>query len=170
MTAPIRHCLLTESLFETGIGTLTLARGSAFGQVAVGAFLLDAFCLGVKDAMFRIMEGKQLAAYLDMLNTATPMIAVDPSYARKLLRDLVLWSGSLGFQPHQDFATVEPLFGDVDPQACETAFEFGQGGKPLYMPGPSEPPLLVRRRMDQLSRQLGPGGFDYIVPVQEESW
>jgi hypothetical protein len=98
------------------------------------------------------------------------MIAVDPSYARKLLRDLVLWSGSLGFQPHQDFATVEPLFGDVDPQACETAFEFGQGGKPLYMPGPSEPPLLVRRRMDQLSRQLGPGGFDYIVPVQEESW
>jgi len=97
-------------------------------------------------------------------------VPVDPSYARKLLRDLVLWSGSLGFQPHPDFATVEPLFGDVDPQACDAAFEFGQGGKPLYMPGPSESPMLVRRRMDQLSRQLGTDGFHYIVPASEPAW
>jgi hypothetical protein len=168
--APIRHCLLTESLFETGIGTLVLARGSVAGQLAVGAFLLDAFCLGVKDVMFRPMEGSQLAAYLDRLSAVTPQVPVDPSYARKLLRDLVLWSGSLGFQPHPDFTTVERLFGDVDPEACETAFEFGQDGKPLYVPGPSEPPLLVRRRMDQLSRQLGPDGFHYIVPVQGPAW
>jgi hypothetical protein len=169
-TAPIRHCLLTESLFETGMGTLILARGSAVGQCAVGAFLLDAFCLGVKDVMFRTLEGGQLATYLGRLSAATPLVPVDPSYARKLLRDLVLWSGSLGFQPHADFTTVERMFGDVDPQACEAAFEFGQDGKPLYVPGPSEPPLLVRRRMDQLSRQLGPDGFHYIVPVQGPAW
>ena len=169
-TAPIRCCLLTECLLEIGMGTLVLARGSAVGQVAVGVFLLDAFCLGVKDVMFRTIEGHQLATYLAKLSAATPMVPADPSYARKLLRDLVLWSGSLGFQPHPDFATVERLFGDVDPQACDAAFEFGQGGKPLYMPGPADSPMLVRRRMDQLSRQLGPGGFDYIVPVSEPAW
>jgi hypothetical protein len=168
--APVLHCLLTESLHETGIGTLVLARGSALGQATAAGFLLDVFCLGVKDVMFRAMERRQLATYLDMLGAATPLLPVDPGYARKLLRDLVLWSGSLGFQPHPDFATVERLFGDVDPQACETAFEFGHGGKPLYVPGPSESPLLIRHRMDQLSGQLGSEGFDYIVPVHDSVW
>ena len=165
--APVLHCLLTESLHETGIGTLVLARGSALGQVTAAGFLLDVFCQGVKDVMFRAMEDRQLATYLDMLGDATPLVPVDPGHARKLLHDLVLWSGSLGFQPHPDFATVERLFGDVDWRACETAFEFGHGGKPLYMPGPSEPPLLVRHRMDQLSGQLGSEGFDYTVPARD---
>ncbi len=169
-TGPIKCCLLTESLLETGTGTLLFARGPTLGQVAVLVLLLDTFCLGVKDVVFRAVEGRQLAAYLDTVSAAAPMIPVEPSYARKLARDLVRWSGLLGFQPHPDFTTVERLFGEVDPLACETAFEFGQGGKPLYMPGPSDSPMLVRRRMDQLSRQLGPAGFDYIVPVQEDSW
>ncbi|HET6236854.1 MAG TPA: hypothetical protein VFE41_18110 [Acetobacteraceae bacterium] len=168
--APVLHCLLTESLHETGIGTLVLARRSALGQVTAAGFLLDVFCLGVKDVMFRAMEGRQLGTYLDMLGAATPLVPVDPGYARKLLRDLVLWSGSLGFQPHPDFATVERLFGDVDPQTCKTAFQFGHGGKPLYVSGPSEPPLLVRHRIEQLSGQLGSDGFDYIVPAHDSAW
>lgn len=169
-TAPILDCLLAESLFESGIGTLALARGSLIGQPAVAVFLLDTFCLGVKDVMFRTLEGRQLTTCLDRLSDATPMVPVDPGYARKLLRDLVRWSGALGFQPHPDFAVVEALFGKVDAQACETVFAFGQDGKPLYMPGPSEPPLLVRRRIEHLSRQLGPDGFHYIVPLQEQAW
>lgn len=165
--APIQCCLLTECLFETGIGTLLFARGSGSGQLVVGAFLLDTFCIGIKDIVLRPMEAAQLDSYLDVLSAATLMAPVDPSYARKLLRDLVQWSGSLGFKPHADFAAAERLFGDIDPQACETSFKFGQEGKPLYMAGPSEPPPLVRRRMDQLSTQLGSDGFHYIVPVHQ---
>jgi hypothetical protein len=165
--APIQCCLLTECLFETGIGTLLFARGSGAGQFVVGVFLLDTFCLGIKDIVLRPMAAAQLDDDLDMLSAATLMVPVDPGYARKLVRDLAQWSGSLGFQPHADFAMAERLFGDIDPQACETTFKFGQGGKPLYMAGPSEPPPLVRRRMEQLSTQLGSDGFDYIVPVHE---
>lgn len=169
-TAPILYCLLAESLFESGIGTLALARGSLIGQPAFAVFLLDTYCQGVKDVASRTLEGQQLMSYLDRMSDATPMLPVDPAYARKLLRDLVRWSGALGFQPHPDFAAVEGLFGKVDPQTCETTFAFGRDGKPLYMPGPSEPPLLVRRRIEHLSRQLGPDGFHYIVPMQQPAW
>jgi hypothetical protein len=165
--APIHCCLLTEGLFEHGTGTLLLARGSGAGQLVVGVFLLDTFCLGIKDIVLRPMEAAQLDAHLDTLSAATLMVPVDPGYGRKLLRELAQWSGSLGFEPHTDFAVAERLFGDVDPQACEASFQFGRGGKPLYMPSPSESPLLVRRRMEQLSGQLEPGGFAYIVPVEE---
>jgi hypothetical protein len=113
------------------------------------------------------MTVAQLDDYRARLSDSTLMAPVDPGYARKLVRDLAQWSGSLGFKPHADFALAERLFGDVDPQTCEARFEFGRGGKPLYMPGPSESPHLVRRLMDRLIERLGVGEFDYFVPVEE---
>ncbi|MGA3402490.1 MAG: hypothetical protein ABSC95_25040 [Acetobacteraceae bacterium] len=162
---PVRDCLCTENLFEIGMGTLTLARGSTAGSVVVGACLLDTFCRGVKDVMIRTMSGEEFEAYVDKLDDATPLVPVDPGHARKLLRDLTRWSGSLGFQPHRDFATVERLFGDVDPQACDTTFEFGMNGKPLYTSGPGEASAASRRDVEQLRAQLGPDGFHYMVAV-----
>jgi len=169
-TTPILRCLLAENLFESGIGYLVLVRGVAIGQPAIAVFLLDPFCLGVRDVLFRTVDGPQLAPVLDHLNGAAPLVPVDPGYARKLLRDLVQWAGALGIQPHQDFAVVERLFGDIDPQACHMAFEFGQAGKPLYVAGPMEPAMLVRQRINQLSRRLGEGGFEYVVPVPKYGW
>jgi len=34
---------------------------------------------------------------------------------------------------HRDFAVVERLFGDVKAEACDTTFQFGYEGKPLYV-------------------------------------
>lgn len=162
---PIRCCLYTERLFETGVGTVLLARGNKVGPLAVAGFLLDTFCLGVKDVLFREMADYQLEHYRDMLGQATPLVPVDPCYARKLLRDLTRWSGSLGFQPPREFVTVERLFGNTDPQACDATFEFGMSGKPLYVPGPSETMAVSRQHIEQLRDQLGVGGFDFVFPV-----
>jgi hypothetical protein len=166
---PIRCCLLSENQFEIGMGTLILARGAAVGPVAVAAFMLDTFCLGVKDVMFRTMEGEQLKGHLELINQATPLVPVDPGYARKMLRDLVQWSASLGFDPPRDFRALEGLFGDVNLQTCDTNFVFGQNGKPFYIPGPFESPSLVRRRMGQLQAHLGTDGFDYMIALEAAS-
>jgi hypothetical protein len=83
--------------------------------------------------------------------------------ARKLLRDVVAWSRSIGFAPHRDFAVVERLFGDVDSNASDAAFQFGREGKPVYVPGPGESSQQVLRRVAHLQRTLGEGGFDLIV-------
>jgi hypothetical protein len=39
----------------------------------------------------------------------------------------------IGFAPARDFAVVERLFGDVQAEACDAAFQFGYEGKPLYV-------------------------------------
>ncbi len=165
--APIRCCLLSEGLFGNGMGTLLLARGSGVGQLMVGAFLLDTFGLGIKDIVLRPMGAAQLDGYLDMMNAATPMTPVDPGYGRKLLRELAQWSASRGFNAHPDFVATERLFGDVDPQTCQDTFEFGLGGKPLYVGDLSDAPLLLSRRMDQSIEHLEPDGLADVVPEQE---
>jgi hypothetical protein len=158
--APIRYCLLTESLFETGMGTLILARGATPHHLAFGAFLLDVFCLGIKDVTFESLESDEFDRYVDVTDAGSPLASVDPSDARKLLRDLASWSQSIGFPPHRDFAPVERLFGDVSADASEMDFQFGSDGKPLYIPGPFDSATLIRRRMEQLLKHLGSDGFE----------
>ena len=160
---PIRACLLSEELFDTGMGTLILARGATVGPIFFEAYLLDTFCRGVKDVMFRTMDQDQLDFCIDRLEAASPMTAVDPSYARKLVRDLVRWSRSIGFPPPRDFAALERLFGDVDADACTTEFGFGQDGKPFYISGLNETTNDGLRAVKHLQTELGAGNFEYLV-------
>ena len=99
--SPIRHCFLTESLFDDGMGTLVLARGVTPHYLELSSFLLDTFCLGIKDVMFRSLEGETFEMYMSAADAASPLVSVNPGYARKLLRDLASWSQSIGFAPHQ---------------------------------------------------------------------
>jgi hypothetical protein len=52
-SAPIHTCLVNDALFESGNGTLILVRGAADGRMAMAAFMLDVYCAGVKDVIFR---------------------------------------------------------------------------------------------------------------------
>jgi hypothetical protein len=141
--APIQHCLLTESVFEIGMGTLVLARGATRHHLALSSFLIDVFCLAIKDVMFESVEGEAFEMYVDAMDAGSPMASVDPSYARKLLRDLAPWSQSIGFSPHRDFAAVERIFGDVSADASDVVFRFGRDGKPFYVPGPNDTAPLI---------------------------
>jgi hypothetical protein len=160
--APIQHCLLQDALFEAGIGTLILARGLSQDHLNVGVFLVDVSCLGVKDVLFQSIGAAEFELLVANAGAASPLVDVDPSYARKLLRDVTVWSRSIGFSPHRDFAAVEPLFGDVRAEACDMTFQFGRDGKPVYAPGPFETPAQVRLRLEQLRRRLGNEGFEAI--------
>lgn len=161
---PIQHCLLTKSLFEDGIGSLILARGAI--SLHVASFLLDTFCLGIKDVVFKQMNAESFEMCVDAFGAATGMTSVDPSYARKLLRDLAAWSRTIGFAPHRELAAVERIFGDVDADACDAVFRFGLNGKPFYIPGPLATAFINRQRIEQLRRSVGEDGFGFETELQ----
>jgi len=162
--APIQYCLLTESILEGGLGTLVLARGLTPDQVVLGSFLLDTLCLGIKDVMVKTVVEDELEMYVEAMGAASPLVPVEPSYARKLVRELAAWAQSIGFAPHRDFAAVEQLFGDVSADACDVTFRFGRDGKPIYMPGPTESSSIIRSRIEQLQRKFGNDGFTLGLP------
>ena len=141
-----------------------LSRKTGARDLALGGFLVDAYCLGVKDAMFRELDEDEMEELLDGAAATAPLTPVDPPYARKLMRDAAAYAQSLGLPPHPDYASVEPLFGDVAADACDVAFKFGHEGRPFYVPGPTESPTQIRRRIDRLRRHLGDDGFDFGIP------
>jgi hypothetical protein len=160
---PIRKCLLSEQLFETGLGTLILVRDLPDARFGLATFLLDVFCLGIKDVHFRSADVEEIGTYIAVMDDVDAMASVEPAYARKLMSDLAAWSGSLGFTPHRDFARVEPIFGEVSVADSDATFEFGKDGKPFYVPGPYDSPSMIESRIEQLCSRLGSEGFEYEV-------
>ncbi|MGJ4953321.1 hypothetical protein [Bradyrhizobium sp. HKCCYLS20291] len=138
------------------MGTLVLTRGHT-SPYNMAVFLLDSFALGVKDVMFRTMEGAQIEQYMAMADAGGTMVPLAPSEARKLLRELAAWSKTHGFAPHRDFATVEKFFGDVNADDSDSVFQFGRDGKPVLISGefdPDEELLLLDEALDtQLADQ-----------------
>lgn len=162
---PIRHCLVHEELFDTGIGTLVLTRGVSAVRVAMACFLLDVYCLGIKDVMFRSLDACELEYFITTLRATSPLVNINPNDARKLLRDLVTWAEAIGFSPHRDFVVVERMFGEVRSDTSSASFQFGRDGKPFYVAGPTESPAQIRARLSHLTERFDDDGFHYIVPA-----
>ncbi len=152
---PVMQCLVSEGLFQSGMGVAVLIRGVSREEQHVGSFMLDTFCLGVKDAYFRTLGREDAEYMLEAIESSDPLKAVEPGEMRKLLHDLVAWAAGNGFPPHADYARAETLFGGVVPADIDYTPDFGHEGKVLYVPGPSESPAEVRRRMEIVRARFG---------------
>ena len=157
---PILDCLVSAKLFETGIGNLVLVRGPSRQLQNIACFMLDTFCLGVKDVFFRTVEREQAEYMLDGLRDLSLMVEVSPEEARKLLRDVAAWAAGNGFPQPEDFMATELLFGTVKPTETDYTARFGHDGKVLYIPGPSETPTQIRRRTEMVRARFGDAAVD----------
>jgi hypothetical protein len=165
--APLDRCLLQQGLFENGIGCAVLSRRLGPDRLVLATFLLDVWCLGVKDTYFSELNEQEAEATLQAHDSASPFQDTDPSYLRAMLHQLVAWSREQGIEPQADYQKIEALFGNIRPQP-DARFAFGRDGRPVYSPGPTDTPAQIRRRIELLRRRLGDDGFDVETPDVDE--
>lgn len=164
-SAPIWRCVVNAALFEAGIGNVFFGRQHPSGLVAGAFFLIDSYCLGVKDVFFREGDAAKFEESLRSLAAREDLREADPALARKLVNEAAAYAADLGLPPPAEFRKIEPLFGDVDASACTETFTFGKDGKPFFIAGPMDTPARSRAIMATLQRRLGPGGADFIIPL-----
>jgi hypothetical protein len=165
---PIRECLVPATLFEQGIGNLLISRDLPGGRIAVGFFLVDVYCLGVKNAGFVEVWPEEYGESIRRMNETEPLESWDPACAVKLVREAVAYAKGLGLQPHPEYRKVARIIGDIDPGHCPRTFEFGEDGKPFYVQGPNETALDANRVMKTLTQRLGPDGFHYLLVLSAD--
>ena len=141
---PIHECLVPQGLFEEGIGNLVFSRRLPDGRIALGMFLLDVFCLGVKNAFGVTLSRTKYEERIHNWRGPETFEPMPPACLRKLVEGGVAYARELGFNPHPDYAVASQIFGDVDASACSTEFTYGQEGKPFYCSGPNETAAQAR--------------------------
>src|SRR4051794_1071881 len=100
-------------LFESGCGYVVISRYKTDGRCEAGFFLLDVFCLGVKDGGFESFHNYadfQENLLAPLFRDQEPM-RMPPAAGRKLVEDAVAYAQSLGFAPAPDFKKASRVLG-----------------------------------------------------------
>jgi hypothetical protein len=147
---------------DSGVASLLVAAPDRRGTQSVCGYLIDTWCLGVKNAIGpKRMHPRELEAFKRQYfrQWRSEGIPVPLELAQHLVLGAVDYARSLGFEPHPDFRRSRRALGSWD---GPSAITFGMNGKPLYVNGPYEDPQRV---LATLERSVGRDGFHYGVSL-----
>jgi hypothetical protein len=144
----------------SGLASVLVARQARHDKRSVCGWLVDAYCLGVKDIIGpRAMDDHDLTAFTRTFFAAyhAPPLPAPLDLAQHLVFGAVAYARDLGFPPARGFETTT---GHLGPWVGPSAIGFGRDGKPLFIQGPHDHPTRV---LATLERTVGPGNFDFLV-------
>lgn len=151
-----------------GIGNVIVSRKLPRDDLGVSVFLIDVYCLGVKDALFRVISELEYPRIVKRFKGMEVFQKTDPACARKLVEEAEAYGKQIGFDPHPDYKSARKIFGDIDASLCPSDFIFGKDGMPFFCSGPNDSPAKCRRIIDTLSKHFGPDGFHWTIGAGPE--
>lgn len=169
----LKECLIDSQGFDRFFGSQIIKRDrKGLSQVMVTrtdgqhhlvtTFLIDAWCLGVKNAMgprkvkttdYPLMREQ---AYATTMDDSYRTISLEQ--VQSVIYGAVDYAKHLGIDPHKDFerakSHLEPRMDNL------VRHEFGKNGKPYYFAGPYDNPEKI---IAKLRESVGEGNFKYTV-------
>ncbi len=158
---PITHCLVADKLWEDGIGYLLIARRAPDGRFVWANYLVDVFCLGVKNAYWDNGTALDFSELVDRVEQVQTLSEVKPEAFAKIISGAIEYAASFGFMPHPDFRHAALLLEGIDRTRCTEEFSFGRDGKPFYFRGPNETLAQAKLICERVTQAEG----DYIVQI-----
>ncbi len=146
--------------FAGGLVGVLVARAERSSRVTVCGWLVDVFCLGVKDVIGpRTMSSGGLfdfsRRYFSAFDVAPRTVPLE--LARQVVHGAIGYAASFGFTPHPDHAAAVPFLG---PAPGECSIRFGRDGLPFYVSGPRDNPRQV---VAALEAAAGSGNYHYVA-------
>jgi hypothetical protein len=146
-----------------GMVTILVAREDRRHRVSMCGYLVDTFCLGVKNAVGPRAMSQHLREFVTNYFSAhhAPPVAVPLELVRQLVFGSVDYARNLGFEPHPDFAQAAGYLGSW---TGPSEIGFGRDGKPFYVEGPYDDASAVMRTLE---RSVGNGNFHFLAGFRQ---
>ncbi|MEM6265502.1 MAG: hypothetical protein AAGI38_23570 [Bacteroidota bacterium] len=160
----LEYCLANPNWQETGMAQVMVVRKQPSGFFASGMYLLDTYCLGLKDTTSHIrlqtVDVENLIQSLTQISQSK-LEKISYELAHNLIYGSIDYADELGFRPHKDFRVTQHLLEDDENETIPILdLEFGKDGKPFYIPGPYDNSDQV---LIKLMEKLGPDGFEFAA-------
>lgn len=159
---PCETWYINEDWQTSGLAVIYGTRIMPSGNLICANYLVDIFCLGVKDTAwyFNISPSSYKESVRENYDGAgLKDIEINPNLAQNIIYGAVEYAESLGFSPHKDFNITEYLLSPAD-EIPFIEIPFGQNGQPLYISGPFD---NVRLILKKLEKAVGKGNFKFIL-------
>ncbi len=160
---PILECVINADWKTSGLSSLVVARQHTTGNVTFGFFLVDTFCLGLKNA--DVGFSRSTYDYDDFLEKISDrhmsnLLRIDYALAHNILYGAAAYAEDLGFKPHKDWSFAQMVLEEDTEDVELIDVEFGKDGKPCFINGPYD---SVNRVINTLKKSVGEGNFDVVL-------
>ena len=153
-------CHISRIWQDRGLAQVIVLREVPDGTFLLGAYLVDVFCLGVKNAFSARLDSDEVRSFLD----GCPDVLQDIFYedARSVILGAIDFARHFGFEPDESWAASSAI---VEPDRLfNRRFDFGKDGQPLYIQGPHDD---VRKIMNKLAPFVKEGSAHYIAAADD---
>ena len=162
---PILGCWVMAGWKESGITPVVVARQQSPDKVIFGVYMVDLYCLGIKDAYanadFSLAKFERGLPH--MCSNAPEKCS--PELAHEIVYGGMEYAARYGFQPHADFHAqmADQVLDPPDARPRAHQVKFGKDGKPFYFSGPYDDERKINSVIKTLERTAGEGNYDVII-------
>jgi len=161
---PIAGCWIRRDWETTGLAVIMIARRRPDGHIAFANYLVDLYCLGLKDTFCRtnVPPDRFHRGDLERAFPDAPPVSISPELAHEIIYGSIEYAAQFGFQPHRDFQRSQYILDPPGLHPRSGTVKFGKDGKPLFVAGPHDNVAAIMR---QLAQTAGEGNFHTVAPI-----
>jgi hypothetical protein len=163
-TFPILECWISDD-WEKGSGLvqIILARVQPNEKICCGTYLVDKFCLGLKNTFAKTnLTPERYQEVYDRIASRQPLTRCPIELAHQMIYGSIDYAAQFGFQPQSDWVQTQYMLEPRGELKEPYKLKFGQKGRPLFIAGPYDD---TKKIIKQLEATAGPGNFDFLAPM-----
>lgn len=132
---PIYKCYVNPPDWqEQGIAQIIVTRKRKEGQYALACFLVDTFCLGVKDVLWHSsVDDEDIKYYLDRFDECGGYKEISYDEAHNIIYGAIEFAAEGGVTPDKDFAIGSFILEEDTDDIPLIEYKFGMNGKHVLM-------------------------------------
>lgn len=160
---PLYKCYISKDWQDQGLAVVIVARRRPDDNIAYSFFLVDTFCLGVKNAGYKAKATpEEFEEFVENNENRLGLDEVSYPEAHNLIYGAIGFAEDAGIEPHRDFGIAGGILEEDTDDVPLIEYEFGKDGKYCLVVGPYDD---GRRLMATLRRNLG-DDFNFIAPPE----
>ncbi len=155
----IGTCYVSKDLVASGEGHVIVTRKHTGGKVSVAFYLVDIWCLGVKDSFYRLrMDDFEFEGMIGAYRIDLRECSYDE--AHNWIYGAIAYAEEAGIEPDKSFDITQYMLEEDDDNIPLIEYEYGKDGKHTLVAHSS---FEASRYLPLLEKNLGEGNYDYIL-------
>ena len=136
---PVEKCLINGDWEKKGMANIIVIRRQEEDRYIFAGYLVDLFCLGVKDAFCNAgLSRRAVEEQLSHVMKRDSFQPIDLEYAKEIIYGAIDYAKKIGFDPHPDFKLAREVLGNAEATRRHKIRFGGPDGKPLLISGPDD--------------------------------
>lgn len=153
----------------SGLHTVIVSRIMPSGKLIVGMYLVDLFCLGIKNTVFRFaMTTTEFGDFIEMVEEQErrKLCEISPSMACNIIFAGLDYAEQLGFKPEKDWAITKYIVDeDLITEDIDDIPLGREDGKPTFIQGPYD---NVKTILATLNKNVGEGNYGFVMMLDAD--